>query len=395
MAITCQQTEYNFAPEGYEVPEMIEAQLKAIHTAAYNDSRKLSNDEWIADRRGGIGGSDVAALMGDSPFATNWDLFMDKTGLAKRDMSGNWFRLAYGHATEPITAELFARKFQAIIVNETGMFQHPQYPFMRANLDRLAILPNDELVILEIKSTNAFGKTAWEKSPPIYYEWQGRHYLAVINGILRKAGLPEIRRVYYGALYGNTEEDVLFRKVNLDEGIEAAMISAERIFWEENVIPQALPGFNGTGKKLAELCMSRRIELVGLLDVPAVESTDGIPVLGEVAQAIYTEIEEKAQKVSTLKKQIDSISEEADELKASLISMMDGKDSVRLPNGITATITSRTTRSTNYSELQELFPKAYELCVKEGASAPSLKFKKPTKKELARIAAEAAAMSTG
>ena len=382
--------EFNFAPKGYEVPAIVQKQLEAIHSAAYGDSQKLSNEDWKADRRKGIGGSDVSALMGDSPFMTNWDLFLDKTGLGKRDMGSNWFRLSYGHATEPVTAELFAREFQAIIINETGMFQHPQLPFMKANLDRLAILPNDELVILEIKSTNAFGKTAWENGAPVYYEWQGRHYLAVINGILRAAGFPEISKVYYGAIYGNSEDEVLYRKVATDTAIEEAMIEVEKDFWENHVTVGVLPEFNGNGKQLKDLMMARRLELADLLDTPEVDDSSETPELGEVALAVYIELSKKLDQVAKLKKEIDGINGEADELKASFIAMMNGNDHVRLPNGVTASITSRATRSTDYTGLQEMFPKAYELCVKEGMSAPSLKFKKPTKKELAKLAAEQA-----
>ena len=42
------------------------------------DISTLSREQWLAFRRLGIGGSDVAAIMGISPFVTSRDLYYDK-----------------------------------------------------------------------------------------------------------------------------------------------------------------------------------------------------------------------------------------------------------------------------------------------------------------------------
>lgn len=39
-----------------------------------------SREEWLALRRQGIGGSDVAAILGLSKFKTQQELWMEKTG---------------------------------------------------------------------------------------------------------------------------------------------------------------------------------------------------------------------------------------------------------------------------------------------------------------------------
>lgn len=43
------------------------------------DISNLSEEDWLAYRRKGIGGSDVAAIMGVSPFATIRDLYNGAT----------------------------------------------------------------------------------------------------------------------------------------------------------------------------------------------------------------------------------------------------------------------------------------------------------------------------
>lgn len=42
------------------------------------DISNLSREDWLEYRKKGIGGSDVAAIMGISPFATIRDLFYNK-----------------------------------------------------------------------------------------------------------------------------------------------------------------------------------------------------------------------------------------------------------------------------------------------------------------------------
>ena len=57
------------------------------------DTDTLSREDWLTYRRLGIGGSDVAAIMGISPFATIRDLYYDKVGiqpLIEEDEESNW-----------------------------------------------------------------------------------------------------------------------------------------------------------------------------------------------------------------------------------------------------------------------------------------------------------------
>ena len=39
-----------------------------------------SRDAWLAARRSGIGGSDIAAICGLSPYQTPYDVWLDKLG---------------------------------------------------------------------------------------------------------------------------------------------------------------------------------------------------------------------------------------------------------------------------------------------------------------------------
>lgn len=386
--------EFDFFKNGTEIPEITRHQVAAIHKAAYMDGASLPVAVWEEERRGGIGGSDVSAIMGDSPFQSNWNVFLDKTHIAMQDMSDNWFRLAYGHATEPLIAELFARKFKARIINETGMFKHPHYDFIRANLDRLAILPTGELVILECKSSNPFSESAWAKGVPVYYEWQGRQYLCVINQILANAGLPEIKKIYYSCLYGNTEENAVFRKVEVDKEIENKMLECEKDFWQNHVIPKILPLFNGSGKKFKEMNISYRMELSELASINTnnvIQAEETENHLDSIAQNTYDQLIMKKAEIKAMKQKIEAVNEDVNRLEGELFAALHGQDSGILPSGITVSLTTKSTRSTDFELMKEVYPEVYAECVTEGRSSPSLSFKKPSRSTSKKKAAENAA----
>ena len=44
-------------------------------------TENLTEDEWLAYRRKGIGGSDVASALGMSPYRTKRELYYDKIGV--------------------------------------------------------------------------------------------------------------------------------------------------------------------------------------------------------------------------------------------------------------------------------------------------------------------------
>lgn len=73
------------------------------------DTDTLSRDEWLNYRRLGIGGSDVAAVMGISPFATIRDLYYDKVRiepLIEDEEESNWVAKEVGHRLEDLVAEI-------------------------------------------------------------------------------------------------------------------------------------------------------------------------------------------------------------------------------------------------------------------------------------------------
>lgn len=171
----------------------------------------LSEEEWLAYRQKGIGGSDVAALLGISPWRTARDLFYDKLNIAVvEDHEDNWVALEMGHLLEPLVAKIFQHRTGYKIYQIKKMFQHPKYPWMLADVDYFVELPDGTTAILEIKTTNYNAKDNWwldgEETIPAYYESQGRHYMAVMD----------VDRCFFCCLYGNNEQESIIRDMQRD-----------------------------------------------------------------------------------------------------------------------------------------------------------------------------------
>ena len=69
---------------------------------------ETNREQWLAERRKGIGGSDIAALLGMSPFKTPVDLWMDKTGRADPTPDNPAMRL--GRELEPAVLARYAEQ---------------------------------------------------------------------------------------------------------------------------------------------------------------------------------------------------------------------------------------------------------------------------------------------
>lgn len=142
----------------------------------------LPEKDWLEYRRRGIGGSDAAAILGISPFATARDLYYDKLKIVPFDDSeSNWVAKKMGHLLEDLVAEIFHVKTGYRIYQIKKMFYHPVHTFMLADIDYFVELPGGRTAILEIKTTNYNAKDHWwsedgQEIVPLNYEAQGRHY---------------------------------------------------------------------------------------------------------------------------------------------------------------------------------------------------------------------------
>ena len=155
------------------------------------DTAGMDNDRWLECRMHGplgdipytVGGSDVAAIFGVSPWTTPLELWLIKKGRIKPPEKSNADQLQMGHLWEPIAAHWYQVKTENTVMDDTNLYQHADHPYALANFDRRFTRASDgEPGILECKSCTYHKAGDWaEDAIPLYYELQLRFYLAVAD----------------------------------------------------------------------------------------------------------------------------------------------------------------------------------------------------------------------
>lgn len=145
----------------------------------------MLRNEWLEERKKGIGGSDASVIMGLNPYKTTVDLWKEKTGrIVAEDISDKEY-VKYGTLAEEYLRELFKLDFPKYNVKheENTIIRHYKYPFLFASLDGILINKDtEEKGILEIKTTNILNnaqKEKWKNRIPDNYFCQVLHYLNV------------------------------------------------------------------------------------------------------------------------------------------------------------------------------------------------------------------------
>ncbi|WP_459253609.1 lambda-exonuclease family protein [Enterococcus hirae] len=138
----------------------------------------MSHQEWLEDRKRGIGGSDVATVLGLNKYKSPYQLWLEKTG--QIELKDSESEPAYwGNVLEEVVAKEFQERTGKKVRRRNQVFEHPLHPFLRANIDRDVVGEN---AILECKTANQFFSKEWEgEEVPLSYLCQVQHYMNVLN----------------------------------------------------------------------------------------------------------------------------------------------------------------------------------------------------------------------
>src|SRR5574343_969068 len=131
---------------------------------------------WLEWRRAGIGGSDVAGILGLSKWLSPLDIWEAKKGL-RGEQSQN-HAMAWGSRLEASIRDFWASK-HGITVTPSLFFESEKNPVLRASLDGWI---NDQ-EILEIKTSRTsegWGEEGTDEIPTPYI-CQVQHYLNVVD----------------------------------------------------------------------------------------------------------------------------------------------------------------------------------------------------------------------
>lgn len=190
----------------------------------------MSNEEWLRLRKTGIGGSDAGSICGVNPFGSPMKVYYDKTSSNIEELDNEAVR--QGHDLEDYVAQRFMEATGLKVRRSNFMYRSTEYPFMIADVDRLVI---GEDAGLECKTASAYNTDKWKDGNiPLHYIMQCYHYMAVTG-----------KRTWYIAAVILGRE-FIYRKLVWDDDLIAQMISVEKNFWENHVLPRVLPSPDGS-----------------------------------------------------------------------------------------------------------------------------------------------------
>lgn len=187
-------------------------------------------NDFLIQRKKGIGGSDIAAIIGVSQFKTALDVYLSKT-TDQPEQQGE--HLYWGHALENPIIDRFIQDTGANVIRQPEMRRHPDYEWAIANAD--ALITNGDTIeaILEIKTSSAFKSREWGADDtdevPIEYIAQVQWYMWIYD----------VNEAYLAALIGGNQ----YRQYHItrDDELIAMLAEKAQAFWQNHVIPRIPP----------------------------------------------------------------------------------------------------------------------------------------------------------
>lgn len=283
----------------------------------------MGRPAWLEWRRKGIGGSDAGAILGLNPYSSAFSVWCDKKGLLPEKEDNEAMR--QGRDLEQYVAERFTETTGKAVRRCNYLLAHPEYPWMLANVDRLVI---GEDAGLECKTTSILTPTDYDAGdvPPQYYV-QCQHYMAVTGCV----------KWYLAVLVLNKKFHIF--EIVRNEAEVAALIAAEKSFWEGNVLAGVEPAPDGS---------ERAGEVISSL-YPG----------GQGGTAPLYGMEQAAQDYLFLSGQIKALERQKDECKQRIqVEMKEAEEGV-LP-GYRVTWRAQTRTSVDTKALREDMPDVYE-----------------------------------
>ena len=174
-----------------------------------------THEEWLRERRNGIGASDAGSIIGVNPWKTNVQLWAEKTGQREPEDISQKPAVKYGHDAEQHIRALFALDHPELEVSYIS-----PYKIIRNNLHPFIFCtPDGELWDpetrrhggLEIKTTEIQNARMWAEwdgqIPPQYYAqvchqmiatgWEFVWLVAQIKWTTREGAMRKDTREYF------------------------------------------------------------------------------------------------------------------------------------------------------------------------------------------------------
>ena len=252
--------------------------------------RCANNDDWLYQRTKGVGGSDVAAIMGFSPWKTPAQVWLEKTGRVEPEDISDRPYIQFGNLMEPLVGKWYAEQHPERTVRRVNAIcKSIERPWAQASLDYEV---KDGLVwgVLEIKTARS--AKDWADGVPSYYLTQIYHYMSILSRPFADVAV----------FFRDTCEFKEYR-VEYDPEDGAAVNADVDSFWHDFVEADVMPELVGTSGEVADLTRRYGMSDDGYASV----GSDADELIAAYQDAAAREKQAKADKIAASAKLIDLI----------------------------------------------------------------------------------------
>lgn len=215
-----------------------------------------TREEWLQNRKNGIGGSEISAVIGANPYLSNVDLWRLKTGRKEPSDISDKACVKYGQQAEMHLRGLFRLDYPQYSVDyvDNNSFTNSRYEWALASLDGWLTDQDGRSGILEIKTTEILNPAQWDKwggkypkpgemQIPQNYYCQCLFYMAVKEADFCVL-VAQIKYIEDGEMKKQTRQYKIER-IEVQEDIEYLMLKGSE-FWQyvkaDKQPPLILPG---------------------------------------------------------------------------------------------------------------------------------------------------------
>lgn len=189
---------------------------------------ETDRDAWLEARRGYLGGTDIAAIVGKHKYKTACDVYLEKTGEPVYDETKTKLAEA-GLALEPYIRQWSIREF-GWDIKPGRTITHPDHPFLAVNPD--GFVGDDacwECKTYRFTTKKEWGAEGTDEIPDAYY----------IQGIWQ-CGIAGLRRTLFTACDTGLMTLTPYQAEEDPRNFELLVEAGVR-FWNEHIVPRIPP----------------------------------------------------------------------------------------------------------------------------------------------------------
>lgn len=118
---------------------------------------------WLADRRNGLGASDMPAVLGEDAYRSPLQVYMDKRGeLPVSDEMAEAAEL--GLDLEPYLIAIYAKRYNRTVIHNRHSFVSLIHPWLRATPDGFDVTDYPDVMSVQVKVS---GRKDWVRGPAV------------------------------------------------------------------------------------------------------------------------------------------------------------------------------------------------------------------------------------